>query len=125
MGRRYRLLDGEDGLVKPTWIAAVENSTEEWLALLLRSHVDRRESEAQSACCAQGSHDVLGYGHWQPATLDKHQEMLMHSGYFQLNDGFPGATPDIGVSQEASWTQTASDPTISYANNHWGLLRRT
>lgn len=41
-----------------------------------------------------------------------------------LNDGFLGATPEIVVPQEASWTQTASAPTISYANNLWALLKK-
>lgn len=41
-----------------------------------------------------------------------------------LNDGFLGATPDIVVPQKARWTQTASVPTISYANTLWALLKK-
>lgn len=68
---------------KSAWIAAVDNKTEKCPDLLLRIQADRKKTEAGGAHCAQASHDVLGYGAWQPPTLDEQQEMLMHTAYIQ------------------------------------------
>lgn len=78
------LAAGDERLVKarakPPWIATVDNKTEE-CPDLLRIQADRKKTEAEGAHCGQASRDVLGYGDWQPATLDEQQEMLMHTAY--------------------------------------------
>lgn len=126
MVRRYRLLVmmGWQRLVsaKPAWIVAVDNNTEECLGL--RIHADRRKVRLPVVTKPAMMSWAMGTGNQLPWKNTRRCLCTLLMSSLDLNDGFLGETPDIGVAQEVRWTQTTSDPTVSYANNLWALHKK-